>query len=112
MHCLHNVNIIQRAGCINNHTKPCHSSLLQLELCLPEQMTCVRSFKNAYIDCPNACNGLFADVQIKADMSASSDFNSIVGEYLKYKENYIQNIEFNNSLDSTSFGELQYYTYL
>ena len=69
-------------------------------------MTCIMKQKKPWFDksCPNACNGLYADVLIKEDLNASSDFNSIVGEYLKYKENYVQNIEFNSSLDSTSFG--------
>ena len=72
-------------------------------------MTCIMSQKKYWTDnsCPKACNGLFADVQIQEDMNASSDFNLIAGEYLKYKKNYVQNIEFNSSLDSTSFGELK-----
>ena len=112
MHCLHNVNIIQGAGSINNHTftKPCHSSLLQLELCLPEQMTCVRSFKKTNFDCPNACDGLFADMQIEqidqTEKGASSDFKAIVEEYIRYKKSYAQNIEFNSSCPSTYFGEM------
>ena len=110
MHCLHNVDIIQGAGSINNHTftKPCHSSLLQLELCLPEQMTCVRNFKKTNFDCPNACSGLFADMQIDQteEKKASSDVKAIVEEYIRYKESYAQNIEFNSSSPSTYFGEM------
>ena len=85
-----------------------------MEPCLPEQMTCIMSQKKPWTDtsCPNACNGLFANVHIKKDLNASSDFNLIAGEYLKYKKNYVQNIEFNSSLDSTSFRKLKYYKYL
>ena len=58
-------------------------------------------------DCPEACNGLFADVRIEKDelLDQSSDFKSIVEEYVKYKENYVQNIEFNSGFVNKSFGE-------
>ena len=59
------------------------------------------------LGCPDACNGIFADTRIDKDgMKTSSDFKSIVDEYIRYKENYVQNIEFNGSLDKTFFGEL------
>ena len=58
-------------------------------------------------DCPDACNGIFADIQIeKYVKEPSSDFKSIVDECIKYKGSYVQNIDFNGSLDETSFGEL------
>ena len=59
-------------------------------------------------DCLDACNGLFADVRIEPnETAASSHFKAIVEEYVRYKQNYAQNIEFNSSLDSKSFGELK-----
>ena len=85
-----------------------------MELCLPEQLSCFkneikRNEKNN-LDCPDACNGIFADIQIeKYENEPSSDFKSIVDEYIRYKENYVQNIEFNGSLEETSFGELNQY---
>ena len=61
-----------------------------------------------YIDCLDACNGFFADVRIEPnETAASSHFKAIVEEYVRYKQNYAQNIEFNSSLDSKSFGELK-----
>ena len=82
-----------------------------MELCHPGQLS---SIKKEIMrpeldsdDCPDACNGIFADIQIeKYDKDPSSDFKSIVDEYIKYKGSYVQNIEFNGSLDETSFGEL------
>ena len=81
-----------------------------MELCLPGQLSC---FKNEIkkteldnLDCPDACNGIFADIRIEKYMKEpTSDFKSIVDEYIRYKENYVQNIEFNSSFDQTSFGE-------
>ena len=74
-----------------------------MELCLPEQISCIKSRSN--LDCLDACNGLFADIQIKYEKEPSSDFKSILDEYIRYKENYVQNIEFNSSFYETSFGE-------
>ena len=61
------------------------------------------------LGCPDACNGIFADTRIeKYEKEPSSDFTSIVDEYIRYKEDYVQNIEFNGSLDETFFGELNH----
>ena len=76
-----------------------------MELCLPEQRSCINK-KRINLDCPDACNGLFADVQIRKYVDEpSSDFKSILDEYIRYKENYVENIEFNSSFYETSFGE-------
>ena len=42
----------------------------------------------------------------QTEKKASSDFKAIVEEYIRYKESYAQNIEFNNSSPSTYFGKL------
>ena len=81
-----------------------------MELCHPEQLACIKKeIKTANLDaddCPDACNGIFADIQIeKYEKDPSSDFKSIVDEYIRYKENYVQNIEFNSSFEETSFGK-------
>ena len=71
-------------------------------------MTCLKRINRTDTDCPDACNGLFADVRIEpTETAASSHFKTIVEEYVKYKQNYVQNIEFNSSLDSKSFGKLK-----
>ena len=79
--------------------------LLQLDLCLPEQMTCLKRINRT--NCLDACNGLFADVRERNNTAASSHFKAIVEEYVRYKQNYVENIEFSSSLDSRSFGELK-----
>ena len=81
-----------------------------MELCHPGQLSLIKKeikmneFDN--LDCPDACNGIFADIRIEKYMKEpTSDFKSIVDEYIRYKENYVQNIEFNSSFDETFFGE-------
>ena len=81
-----------------------------MELCLPEQLSCIKKeikkTKLDNLDCPDACNGIFADTSIeKYEKDPSSDFKTIVDEYIRYKENYVHNIEFNGSFGGTSFGE-------
>ena len=82
----------------------------QMSLCLPEQLGCIRRIKHELdnFDCPEACNGLFADIRIKKEgtLDQSSDFEAIVENYVKYKENYVQNLEFNASFYKSLFGEL------
>ena len=71
-------------------------------------MTCLKRIKNTDMDCLDACNGLFADVRIEPnETTASSHFKAIVEEYVRYKQDYVQNIEFNSSLVSKAFGELK-----
>ena len=81
-----------------------------MSLCLPEQLSCIRKIKHELniFDCPEACNGLFADIRIKKEgtLAQSSDFESIVEKYVRYKENYVQNLEFNASFYESLFGEL------
>ena len=64
-----------------------------MSLCLPEQLSCIQKIKETDLnnfDCPEACNGLFADVRIEKDelLDQSADFKSIVDEYVKYKKNF------------------------
>ena len=75
--------------------------------CTPEASRCYKSIPKEIYSCNISCNGLYADVRIEKEgkMNESSDFISIVGEYLKYKENYVQNIEFNSGFINKSFGE-------
>ena len=78
-----------------------------MPLCLPDQLGDIRE-KEASLedeDCLDACNGLFADVRLEQnETKASSDFKAIVEEYIRYKESFVQNIEFNSSLELTSYG--------
>ena len=81
-----------------------------MELCHPGQLGFIeKEIKGPELvndDCPDACNGIFADTSIeKYENQPSSDFKTIVDEYIRYKENYVHNIEFNGSLDETFFGE-------
>ena len=60
-----------------------------MELCLPGQLSC---FKNEIkkteldnLDCPDACNGIFADLRIDKDgMKTSSDFKSAKIHYILF----------------------------
>ena len=108
MHCLFNLPINKRAGDMSPSYYHSFYHLLQLDLCLPEQLTCLKTTNRTDKECLDACNGLFADVRIEPnETAASSHFKAIVEEYVRYKEDYVQNIEFNSSLDSKSFGELK-----
>ena len=83
-----------------------------MELCLPGQLSCIKNeikkTEMDNLDCPDACNGIFADLRIDKDgMKTSSDFKSILDDYIRYKENYVQNIEFNSSFDNASYGGLK-----
>ena len=80
-----------------------------MELCHPGQLSFIEKEIMRHEldsdDCLDACNGIFADIQIeKYENKPSSDFKSIIDEYIRYKENYVQNIEFNSSFDETLFG--------
>ena len=71
-------------------------------------MTCLKRINRTDKECLDACNGLFADVRIEPnETAATSHFKAIREEYVRYKQNYVQNIEFNTSMDSKSFGELK-----
>ena len=81
--------------------------MLQEPLCLPDQLGDIKEMEASFEDedCLDACNGLFADVRLEQNETrASFDFKTIVEDYVRYKENYAQNVEFNSSLESTSYG--------
>ena len=75
--CFFTVTFITRAG-IDSHIDLFQIMLLQKELCLPDQLSCIEDIKMAGLDqfdCPDACNGLYTDIRIeKYEMEPSSDF--------------------------------------
>ena len=118
LHCFFVATLCKRSGKTQIHSRVnpiqglilCYIQLLQMELCHPGQLGFIeKEIKGPELvnnDCHDACNGIFADIQIeKYYKEPSSDFKSILDEYIRYKENYVQNVEFNSSLDKTSFGE-------
>ena len=61
-----------------------------MELCLPGQLSFIKNeIKKTELNsdnCPDACNGIFADLRIDKDgMKTSSDFKSILDDYIRYK---------------------------
>ena len=69
-------------------------------------MDCARQLTKATFDCPIACSGLYADTKASSDdLTLGHDFNTMVEEYGRYKEEYVRNIWYDGQLYKTSYGK-------
>ena len=80
------------------------SSFKDGPLCSPEGRDCIESSSEETFGCQVPCQGLYADVS-KIEVPENSKYSRIVEEYLNFKRNYVNNVRFNASANSTFFSE-------